>query len=162
MGGCTLGSILVGANDIGICAIALGDSSGELLQQFQTQFCKATLLEGGKNLETHVQSVVEFVEAPSTGLALPLDVRGTAFQVTVWEALQETHPGQTVTYSQLARRINKPNGARAVASACAKNRIALAIPCHRVVRTDNSPSGYRWGLQRKQAMLKREGIGSTI
>ena len=101
--------------------------------------------------------MVGLVEAPGLGLDLPLDVRGTVFQQRVWQALREIPAGSTVSYAELARRIGAPNGARAVAGACAANALAIAIPCHRVVRNDGALSGYRWGVERKQALLEREG-----
>jgi len=155
LGECSLGWILVAATGIGVRAIALGDCPDELQKEFQTQFSNATLVKDD-DLKHYVAQVVGLVESPSTQVTLPLDVRGTAFQMKVWKALQQTQPGQTLTYSELAQRIGSPDGARAVASACAQNNIALAIPCHRVVRADKSASGYRWGLDRKQTLLARE------
>ncbi|MCL4109054.1 UNVERIFIED_CONTAM: hypothetical protein GTU68_032177 [Idotea baltica] len=156
LGECSLGSILVAATSVGICTISLGNSAEELLQEFQDQFCNAILVGADGDFEQYVATVVGFVESPAKSLSLPLDIRGTAFQVEVWKALQETQPGETLTYSELAERIGNPQATRAVASACGKNNLALAIPCHRVVRADSTPSGYRWGIDRKRALLNRE------
>jgi AraC family transcriptional regulator of adaptative response/methylated-DNA-[protein]-cysteine methyltransferase len=156
VGECSLGSILVGATDKGICAILLGDDPGTLVRDLQDRFPKAQLIGGDGDFERLVARVVGFVEAPALGLDLPLDVRGTAFQQRVWQALREIPAGATATYTQVAERIGAPKAVRAVARACAANAIAIAIPCHRVVRTDRSLSGYRWGVERKRALLGRE------
>lgn len=156
LGECSLGSILVAASDKGICAISLGDDPGKLARDLQDRFPKARLVGGDRDFERTVAIVVGFVEAPAVGLDLPLDVRGTAFQQRVWNALREIPVGATTSYAQLAKRIGLPTAARAVASACAANAIAVAIPCHRVVRTSGSLSGYRWGVPRKRTLLKRE------
>jgi AraC family transcriptional regulator of adaptative response/methylated-DNA-[protein]-cysteine methyltransferase len=156
VGECSLGSILVAATDKGICAILLGDDPGTLVRDLQDRFPKAQLIGGDGDFERLVARVVGFVEAPALGLDLPLDVRGTAFQQRVWQALREIPAGATATYTQVAERIGAPKAVRAVARACAANAIAIAIPCHRVVRTDRSLSGYRWGVERKRALLGRE------
>jgi AraC family transcriptional regulator of adaptative response/methylated-DNA-[protein]-cysteine methyltransferase len=156
LGKCSLGSILVAATDKGICAIALGDDPERLLRDLQDRFPRATLVGGDREFERTVARVVGFVEAPALGLDLPLDVRGTAFQQRVWECLRAIPPGATVTYTELARRVGAPAAVRAVASACATNGIAVAIPCHRVVRIDGDVAGYRWGVKRKRALLERE------
>jgi AraC family transcriptional regulator of adaptative response/methylated-DNA-[protein]-cysteine methyltransferase len=156
IGQCSLGAILVAASDKGIAAILLGDDPEQLVRDLDDQFPNATLIGGDKAFEETVSKVVGFVEAPSKGLDLPLDVQGTAFQHRVWQALQQIPRGQTITYSELANRIGNPKAVRAVASACAANSIAIAIPCHRVVRTDGSLSGYRWGIERKRRLLDRE------
>ncbi len=152
----TLGSILVAQSQRGICAIMLGDDPDSLLRQLQDQFPKAQLLGGDADFEKLVAQVVGFIEAPSMGLNLPLDVRGTVFQERVWRALSEIPPGTTVSYSDIAERIGSPRAVRAVAQACGANRIAVAIPCHRVVRRDGDLSGYRWGVERKRELLARE------
>lgn len=157
LGECSLGTILVATSDRGICAISLGDDPEELLQEFQGRFANANLIPGGKDFDAWVAQVVGFVEAPGVGLALPLDIRGTAFQQRVWQALTEIPVGTTISYAELAQRIGSPKATRAVARACASNTIAVAIPCHRVVRTDGALSGYRWGVERKRALLEREG-----
>ena len=156
MGRCSLGSILVAATEGGVCAILLGDDPDILVHDLQDTFPCALLTGDDPAFDRHVATVVGFIETPAVGLDLPLDIRGTAFQKRVWNALQAIPPGSTVTYTEIARRIGRPGSARAVARACASNKIALAIPCHRVIRTDGSISGYRWGVQRKRALLERE------
>lgn len=156
IGQCSLGAILVAQSERGICAILLDDDPEALLRDLQDRFPNATLIGGDAAFERLVAEVVGFVEAPKLGLDLPLDVRGTAFQERVWQALRDIPAGQTVSYTELAERIGEPKAVRAVAGACAANKIAIAIPCHRVVRTDGSLSGYRWGVERKAALLARE------
>jgi AraC family transcriptional regulator of adaptative response/methylated-DNA-[protein]-cysteine methyltransferase len=156
VGECSLGAILVAASTQGVCAILLGDEPAALVRDLQDRFPNADLQAGGEEFERSVARVVGFVDAPRTGLALPLDIRGTAFQQRVWQALLAVPAGATVTYAELAKRIGAPRAARAVAGACAANPLAVAIPCHRVVRTDGSLSGYRWGVERKRALLARE------
>jgi AraC family transcriptional regulator, regulatory protein of adaptative response / methylated-DNA-[protein]-cysteine methyltransferase len=157
LGECWLGSVLVAASEKGICAISLGDDPEELVRVFQDQFRNAELIGGDKHFERMVAQVIGFLEAPGTDFNLPLDVRGTAFQQKVWKALRSIPAGTTTSYTELARRIGVPRAAvRAVARACASNSIAIAIPCHRVVRNDGNLAGYRWGVQRKRALLKRE------
>jgi AraC family transcriptional regulator of adaptative response/methylated-DNA-[protein]-cysteine methyltransferase len=158
-GECSLGSLVVAATDAGICAILLGDDADALVRDLQDRFPKAHLIGGDAQFEKLVATVVGFVEAPATGLELPLDVRGTAFQHRVWQALRQIPAGSTASYSEIAQRIGAPRSTRAVAQACASNRIAVAIPCHRVVRTDGALSGYRWGVERKRALLARESAG---
>jgi len=156
IGQCSLGAILVAATDKGICAILLGDEPDALARDLQDRFPKARLLGGDQDFEQWIARVVGLVEAPALGLDLPLDLRGTAFQQRVWQALRKIPPGVTASYSEIARRIGAPKAVRAVAQACAANAIAIAIPCHRVVRTDGDLSGYRWGVKRKRALLERE------
>jgi AraC family transcriptional regulator of adaptative response/methylated-DNA-[protein]-cysteine methyltransferase len=153
---CSLGSLLVAASDKGVCSILLGDDPDALVRDLQDRFRNAELIGGEREFERWVAKVVGFIEAPRIGLDLPLDVRGTAFQQRVWEALRKIPAGETVSYADLAKRIGLPTATRAVAQACGANPIAVAIPCHRVVRTDGSLSGYRWGVERKQALLARE------
>ncbi|QXH46208.1 bifunctional DNA-binding transcriptional regulator/O6-methylguanine-DNA methyltransferase Ada [Pseudomonas xanthosomatis] len=153
---CSLGAILVAQSERGICAILLGDEPEPLLCDLQDKFPKAQLLGGDADFERMVAEVIGFVEAPALGLALPLDVQGTAFQERVWQALREVPPGCRVSYSDIAERIGAPRAVRAVAQACAANSIAVAIPCHRVVRRDGDLSGYRWGVERKRQLLGRE------
>ena len=153
VGECSLGSILVAASERGVCAISLGDDPGKLVKDLQDSFSKAQLIGGDKQFERVVAMVVGFVEAPKVGLDLPLDVRGTAFQRRVWKALREIPAGSTASYSEVAQRIGSPKAVRAVAGACASNHIAVAIPCHRVLRTGGDLSGYRWGVERKRALL---------
>jgi AraC family transcriptional regulator of adaptative response/methylated-DNA-[protein]-cysteine methyltransferase len=153
---CSLGSILVACSAKGVCAILLGDDPDALARDLQDRFPNADLIGGDSGFEELVARVVGFVEAPALGLDLPLDVRGTAFQQRVWQALCEIPAGETVSYTELARRIGAPKSVRAVAQACGANRIAVAIPCHRVVRNDGALSGYRWGVERKRALLEKE------
>ena len=156
VGECSLGSILVAATEKGICSILLGDDPDKLVRGLQDRFSKAKLVGGDKEFEKWVAQVVGFVEAPAQGLRLPLDMRGTAFQQRVWKALRDIPAGSTATYSDIAERVGAPKAVRAVAQACASNDIAVAIPCHRVVRKNGELSGYRWGVERKQALLRRE------
>ena len=153
---CSLGALLVASTDKGVCAILLGDDADMLLRDLQDRFPQADLRGAEPDYEQTVAKVIGMVEAPALGLDLPLDVRGTAFQQRVWQALREIPAGSTVSYAELARRIGLPTGARAVAGACAANALAVAIPCHRVVRNDGALSGYRWGVERKQQLLDRE------
>ena len=159
VGECSLGAILVAQSQRGICAILLGDDADALVRELQDQFPKAQLIGGDAGFEQRVAQVVGFIEAPSIGLNLPLDVRGTAFQERVWQALRAIEAGSTVSYREIAERIGAPNAVRAVAQACAANHIAVAIPCHRVVRRDGDISGYRWGVARKRELLRREAEG---
>lgn len=156
IGECSLGAILVAQSERGVCAILMGDDPDELARDLQDRFPRANLIGGDDDFEQLVAQVVGFVEAPEIGLDLPLDVRGTAFQQRVWQALREIPPGQTASYTDIANRIGAPKAVRAVAGACAANALAVAIPCHRVVRNDGGLSGYRWGVERKRALLKRE------
>lgn len=156
VGQCSLGAILVAATDQGVCAILLGDNPDELVRDLQDRFDRAELIGGDAEFEKLVAKVVGFIEAPAIGLDLPLDVRGTAFQQRVWQALREIPAGSTISYSEMAQRIGSPRAVRAVAQACAANAIAVAIPCHRVVRNDGNLSGYRWGVERKRRLLERE------
>lgn len=156
IGKCSLGSILVAASLKGVCAIFIGDDPEVLAHDLQDHFPQARLIGGDPTFEQWVAEVVGFVEALGVGLDLPLDVRGTAFQRRVWRALREIPVGSTMSYTRIARAIGAPAAARAVARACASNPLAVAIPCHRVVRTDGALSGYRWGVDRKRALLDRE------
>jgi AraC family transcriptional regulator of adaptative response/methylated-DNA-[protein]-cysteine methyltransferase len=156
IGECSLGSILVARSERGVCAILLGDDPDALARDLQDKFPRATLIGGDAGFEDLVAKVVGFVEAPGLGLDLPLDVRGTAFQQRVWQVLREIPAGSTVSYAELAARIGSPKAVRAVAHACAANSLAVAIPCHRVIRNDGGLSGYRWGVERKRALLQRE------
>jgi len=159
VGECSLGSVLVAATGHGVCAILLGDDPDALVQDLQRRFSNAQLVGGDAEFEQLVARVVGLVESPGQSLNLPLDVRGTVFQQRVWRALREIPAGSTVSYSQVAARIGAPKAVRAVAQACASNTVAVAIPCHRVVRRDGGLSGYRWGIERKRALLEREGSG---
>jgi AraC family transcriptional regulator of adaptative response/methylated-DNA-[protein]-cysteine methyltransferase len=139
-----------------VASILLGDDPDALVRNLQDRFPKANLIGADEKYEALVARVVGFVEAPGIGLDLPLDVRGTAFQQRVWQALQEIPVGQTVSYAEVARRIGSPKAVRAVAGACVANNLAVAVPCHRVVRNDGSLSGYAWGVERKRVLLDRE------
>jgi AraC family transcriptional regulator, regulatory protein of adaptative response / methylated-DNA-[protein]-cysteine methyltransferase len=158
LGECSLGSILVAKSGKGICAILLDDDPDALVRDLRDRFPRARLVGGEAEFEDLVAKVVGFVEAPQLGLDLPLDVRGTAFQRRVWQALQEIPVGETASYTAIAERIGSPKAARAVAQACASNSLAVAIPCHRVVQNDGALSGYRWGVERKRALLDREAV----
>jgi AraC family transcriptional regulator of adaptative response/methylated-DNA-[protein]-cysteine methyltransferase len=156
IGDCSLGAILVAATDKGVCAIMLGDDPEALARGLQDRFPRAELIGADAAFEATVAKVVGLVERPGAGLDLPLDIRGTAFQQRVWDALRQLKSGETASYADIARRIGAPKAMRAVAQACAANRLAVAIPCHRVVRTDGDLSGYAWGVERKRALLERE------
>lgn len=157
LGQCSLGAVLVAATQKGICAIQFGEDPQTLLDALQDRFPKARLIGGDAEFEALVARVVGLVERPSEAVSLPLDIRGTAFQQRVWKALRDIPAGTTLTYGELAERIGSPAAVRAVATACASNEIAVAIPCHRVIRKGGALAGYRWGIARKQALLAREG-----
>ncbi|WP_419728017.1 bifunctional DNA-binding transcriptional regulator/O6-methylguanine-DNA methyltransferase Ada [Lichenicola sp.] len=156
VGQSSLGAILVASTARGVAAILLGDDPDRLVQDLQNRFPKARLVGGDSDYEALVARVVGFVEAPRVGLDLPLDVRGTAFQQRVWQALRAIPPGRTASYTDIAAAIGAPDAVRAVAGACARNPLAVAIPCHRVVRTNGALSGYAWGVDRKRALILRE------
>ena len=156
VGETSLGSILVASSARGVAAILLGDDPDALARELQDRFPRARLIGADRDYEKVVATVVAFVEAPKLGLDLPLDVRGTAFQQRVWRALRDIPVGETLSYTDIAERIGSPKSVRAVAGACAANNIALAIPCHRVVRSDGGLSGYAWGVERKRALLESE------
>jgi AraC family transcriptional regulator of adaptative response/methylated-DNA-[protein]-cysteine methyltransferase len=156
LGQTTLGSILVASSKKGVVAILLGDDPDKFLRELQDRFPKAKLIGADKEYEKLVAHVVGFIEAPNQGLNLPLDIRGTAFQQRVWRVLQGIPAGKTVSYAEIAKKIGSPKLVRAVAGACAANNIAVTIPCHRVVRTDGSLSGYAWGIDRKRQLIDRE------
>lgn len=156
VGQCSLGAVLAAATEVGVCAILLGDDPDTLVRDLQDRFPNAELVGGDTGFEATVAKVVGLVEQPRTGLGLPLDVRGTAFQQRVWRALSQIAPGRTASYADIARAIGSPAATRAVAQACGANALAVAIPCHRVVRQDGALSGYRWGVERKAALLDRE------
>ncbi len=156
IGECSLGSILVAQSGRGVCAILMGDDPDELARDLQDRFPRANLIGGDRDFEQLVAKVVGLIERPALGLDLPLDVRGTVFQQRVWQALREIPAGSTATYSDIAVRIGAPKAVRAVAQACGANALAVAIPCHRVIRRDGALSGYRWGVERKRELLSRE------
>jgi AraC family transcriptional regulator, regulatory protein of adaptative response / methylated-DNA-[protein]-cysteine methyltransferase len=152
-----LGWVLVAGTERGVCAIDLGDSREALIHAFKARFDRAEHREGDPESVRWLRRVTESIVSPRRGLDLPLDIRGTAFQRRVWQELRRIPAGKTASYGEVARRIGKPGSARAVARACASNPLALAVPCHRVVRSDGNPGGYRWGVERKRALLEREG-----
>ena len=156
VGQSSLGAILVAESQKGICAILLGEDPEELVRDLQDRFPRAQLRGDDPQFDEKIALVVGFIEAPAQGLNLPLDVRGTAFQERVWQALRQIPTGQTASYTDIAQRIGSPKAVRAVAQACAANPLAVAVPCHRVVRRDGDLSGYRWGIERKRELLRRE------
>ena len=158
VGQCSLGAILVAQSERGVCAILLGDDPHQLVCDLQDKFRRANLIGADHAFEQLIAKVVGFIEAPALGLDLPLDLRGTAFQERVWLALREIPVGSTASYAEIAQRIGAPKSYRAVAQACGANSLAVAIPCHRVVRSDGDLSGYRWGVDRKRQLLEREGL----
>ena len=158
IGTCALGDVLVARSPAGVCAILIGSEAAELKDDLATRFPASVLIPDGAELREDLAKVVRFIESPSEGLDLPLDMHGTPFQRRVWEALCAIPTGTTVTYTELARSIGEPRSARAVARACATSAIALAIPCHRVLRSDGALSGYRWGIERKRELLNREAM----
>lgn len=156
IGECSLGSILVAQSKKGVCAILIGDDPQRLVRDLQDRFPKANLIGDESHYQELIAKVVGLIEKPGVGLGLPLDIRGTAFQQRVWKALQQVPPGSTATYAEIAAKIGMPKAVRAVAQACGANALAVAIPCHRVIRSDGSLSGYRWGVERKRVLLERE------
>ena len=162
VGRCSLGSILVAASEKGVCAIFLGDDPAALTKDLTKRFSKAELIAGDRDFEDLVAKVIRFVEAPRTGWDLPLDLRGTVFQRRVWNALREIPVGTISSYSEVAKRIGAPSSIRAVARAIASNRLAVVVPCHRVLRRDGSVCGYRWGVERKISLLKKEEIATAV
>ena len=158
VGESSLGPILVAATEKGVCSIQFDDDPQELVHALERRFPNAELVGDDADFGDVVAKVVAFVEAPSGGLDLPLDIRGTAFQERVWSALISIPLGRTMTYTELANAIGKPTAVRAVASACAANELALAIPCHRVIRASGELAGYRWGIERKSTILEREQV----
>ena len=155
---CSLGPVLVAATQAGVCAVQFGETAEALVHDLQDRFAKANLVGADRHFERLVAEVIEAVETPGRNLDLPLDVRGTAFQQRVWQALRAIPLGRTASYAEIAAAIGMPRAVRAVAGACAANPVAIAIPCHRVVRTDGSLSGYRWGVERKRTLLEREAL----
>lgn len=156
VGSCSLGSLLVAATERGLCALLLGEDERELERDLRRRFARAQVHAAGAAFQQKVEQVVRFVERPQLGLSLPLDLRGTAFQERVWQALRAIPAGVTQSYQQVAQALGAPQAVRAVARACGANPLAVAVPCHRVVRSDGGLSGYRWGIERKQALLERE------
>lgn len=152
----SLGPVLVAQSDRGVCAILLGDDADALQRDLQERFPQARLTDGGTRFQSVIAEIVDMIETPGRGLDLPLDLHGTDFQRHVWQVLREIPAGGTASYAEVARRIGSPESVRSVASACAANALAVAIPCHRVIRSDGGLSGYRWGIERKRALLERE------
>jgi O-6-methylguanine DNA methyltransferase len=158
IGESALGVVLVARSADGVCAILIGSEAAELESDLARRFTDSKLVRNDRKLSNDLQKILRFIEAPSEGLNLPLDIRGTPFQQRVWDELLRIPPGSIVTYGALANRIGEPGAVRAVANACAANAIALAIPCHRVVRSNGALSGYRWGVERKRALLAKEAL----
>jgi AraC family transcriptional regulator of adaptative response/methylated-DNA-[protein]-cysteine methyltransferase len=156
VGRCWLRRVLVASSAAGVCAILIGDDQNALARDLAKRFPTARLVRGGGKVEQFLAEAVAVLAAPGRGLDLPLDPRGTAFQRRVWQALRDIPAGSTASYTEIAARIGRPGSVRAVAAACAANPIAIAIPCHRVVRADGGLAGYRWGVERKRALLERE------
>lgn len=154
--GSTIGQVLVAATDTGVCAILLGDDADELQRDLTRRFPRAAISSADESFAAVVAMTIALIEEPIGAQALPLDIRGTAFQQRVWQALRAIPCGTTITYAQLAARIGQPKAVRAVARACGANAIAIAVPCHRVVGSDGSLTGYRWGIERKRRLLDRE------
>lgn len=155
-GNCSLGTVLVAQSQRGVCAILLGDEPATLVDELKNKFPLANLVEGDTEFAALVSGIVSLIEHPGERLDLPLDIRGTTFQRRVWKVLQDIPAGSTLSYSEVAERLGAPKSVRAVAQACAANLLAVAIPCHRVVRSDGALSGYRWGVERKRTLLNRE------
>ena len=155
-GQCALGIVLVAQSAQGICAIAMGDDAKHLSHALQQQFPGAAQVDNDLELTDSAARVARFIDNPTARFDLPLDIRGTAFQQKVWQALREIPAGKTASYTDIAQRIGGPKSVRAVAQACAANKLAVVIPCHRVLRSDGGLSGYRWGVERKKALLERE------
>lgn len=152
----SLGSMLIAASEKGICAITFGNNTNELMRDLRNRFRGSEITRDDRFMKQHIRDVLSSLDQASTAETLPLDIQGTAFQKLVWKALRNIPHGRTATYAEIANRIGRPTAVRAVAQACAANPVAIAIPCHRVVRSDGSLSGYRWGKQRKAALLERE------
>jgi AraC family transcriptional regulator, regulatory protein of adaptative response / methylated-DNA-[protein]-cysteine methyltransferase len=153
-----LGLFLVARSEHGVCAILLGDDTAGLAHDLQRRFPEATLREAAAELAPLASEVAAFLARPASRFDVALDVRGSAFQQRVWRALREIPAGSTETYGQVAARIGAPEAAKEVGEACAANVLAVAIPCHRVVRKDGGLAGYRWGVRRKRELLQREGV----
>ena len=157
IGAFSLGLVLVARSSRGICAVLLGDDAAALLRDLRVRFPNASLVDGAAGIEPVVSKVAEMIDVPGGGLDEPLDMRGSEFQQRVWHALRAIPAGSTASYADIARRLGLPNGARAVAGACAANPLAVIVPCHRVVTSDGRISGYRWGVERKRRLLEKEG-----
>lgn len=157
---CSLGHVLVAQSKLGICAVLLGDEVEPLILGLKSQFPQAKLIAAGEDRERIASEVISLIEDPYTKHDLSLDIHGTKFQQHVWQALQNIPPGKTATYTEIAQQIDSPHAVRAVANACAANKLAAIIPCHRVIKKNGSLSGYRWGIERKRQLLAREARGA--
>lgn len=153
---CILGWVLVAATERGICSIELGDDVTALVLQTQKRFPAATIKKAGSDFKCVIEDVVDFVHTPTSDFNLPLDIQGTVFQQKVWSVLKDIEPGKTMSYTEVAEKIGNPHAVRAVATACAANKLAVVIPCHRVISKSGKLSGYRWGVARKKALLENE------
>ena len=162
IGDCALGKVLIARSPIGICAIRFGSTAEELEQDLATSFPDSRIVLNDRTLCDELARIVQFIAAPSDRLDLDLDIRGTPFQRRVWDALRTIAFGKPVTYAQLARRVSGPKSLRAIAQACAENPVALAIPCHRVMGNSGSMAGYRWGIERKQALINKEVAAARL
>lgn len=156
VGGCSLGKVLVAQSAFGVCAILMGDDETLLMNELKAICTRETLLENHELLKPHLGQVSHFIDSPMDKIAFPLDIQGTLFQLSVWQALRDIPFGETLSYRDMARKIHRPDAVRAVANACASNHLAVVIPCHRVIRTDGTLSGYRWGIDRKRQLLENE------
>lgn len=159
---CWLGWVLIAATDRGVCMLALGDTTEAMTQQIKTDFPQAQSSRGDPAFEDWVEQILTLIEHPQSPIEIPLDIQGTTFQQEVWQALQQIPPGTTLTYKSLAQTINRPKSVRAVARACATNQVSILIPCHRVIGSDGGLRGYRWGCDRKRALLNRESAISRM
>ncbi|MBE0583112.1 MAG: methylated-DNA--[protein]-cysteine S-methyltransferase, partial [Desulfofustis sp.] len=157
---CFLGWMAVATTDHGICAIELGDDRQAVSAQLRHHFPKAELEEAGPEFSTVVAEVIALLETPPRTVDLPLDIQGTAFQQQVWQVLRQIPPGSTLSYGEVARRLGRPRAVRAVAGACAANKLAVVVPCHRVIGSDGALSGFRWGIKRKRTLLQRESAAT--
>lgn len=158
---CRLGRVLVATTERGLCAVLLGDDEDGLLSDLRRRFPRAELEAGSKSFQSTLDRVVNLIDhSAKLTPSLPLDLRGTAFQRKVWDALQDIPPGRTTTYGELAQRVGLPGGARAVAQACGANPVSVVVPCHRVVAADGGLGGYRWGIERKRVLLAQEQRGA--
>lgn len=160
IGNSSLGLVMIAATDLGICSVRFGETKAALLQELKDSFPQASIEAAGADFEARARAVVEYIDNPVTVSDLPLDIRGTAFQLRVWQALREIPAGRTATYAQVAARAGSPKAVRAVGSACGANPVAVLVPCHRAVRADGAVGGYRWGAERKQKLLKKESVVS--
>ncbi len=153
---CFLGWVIVAATDLGVCSIEIGEDPIALPKLLQKRFPKAQLVQAGEGFTALLAEVIDYIASPAREHTIPLDIQGTAFQQQVWAILQQIEPGETVSYTEVAERMGRPSAVRAVATACAANKIAVIIPCHRVITKEGKISGYRWGVERKKQLLDME------